>query len=197
MRSQPEILEPTLCEDGHGMMVPVDTAFAYAADGKNMDAQVEWRWSEDRGIYVCGYAVDGFSWESLLPGKVLGETIYGLQQQDKLARAYYVINNEEDYFRVDDNRPGHNHGYLIWLGKQPKRSGISFRPGTVYHWFEQDDQDTHDFPWLDNFDDIVSLMQHPSVLLIEDIGNLPVTTELDDPAVKAKWSLDDRVVVRD
>lgn len=125
----------------------------------------------------------------------MGDKIAALQEAGKLVSVYRVINVQEgSYFRIDDNRSGHNWGYLVWLGTE-RQDGVSFKPRTVYRWFDHEIEE-HAVPALSNFDDVVALMDESNRLLITDVGDL-ARKDKDDPRAKAKWSLDDRVVVWD
>jgi hypothetical protein len=185
--------ETPACPDGHGLMVPMDYEFAFAPRDGLMTVLVEWQDPEDK-IVPWGYAASEQARAELPSGDHMGDQIAALQADSKLVSVYDVMNAEPGYFRIDDNREGHNWGYLVWLGSE-QQDGVSFIPRTVYHWFDHRVEE-HQFPALTNFDQVVALMDEPNRLLITDVGDL-ARKDMDDPEVKARWSFDDRVVVQD
>jgi len=124
----------------------------------------------------------------------LGLRIQELRDKGILVPAKDMLKEIEDFIRIDDLRKGYLWTYYVWLS--PKwLSGIMPLAGTVYHCYP--DEDRHIHPRLEELEAVQALLSDPDALVVTDIGDLESGTPLDDPEVKARWDLDNRVVVWD
>lgn len=123
----------------------------------------------------------------------LGAEVYALQQQGMLFDETYLYDNMTNGYRIDDRRPGHSWSYMISFDEV--QTGLQLMPRTVYYCFQEGSQHA-DFPLAD-FDGVAALMQDPSVLLITNLDGLARKHVNQDPEVRQRWDLDDRVVVWD
>lgn len=195
--SQPDILEPSSCGSGHGMLVPTGAYFCYApgADGL-VTAMVQWDRDAINGGVVARYYAPSEEHLAGLPTPDqpdIGERIYALQQAGRLFPRILLNRGPNPGYRIDDARPGYDYTYLVAPGGQPT-SGPRLLPGTVYYFMP--DEDAHAHPPLTDFGQVVALMSDPSVLTITDVGLLG-DMSTDDPEVQQAWDLSDRVVVWD
>lgn len=163
---------------------PLDYDYAYAPDSYLIEATIGWSSLDTSGDGAEGYLAAGVE-RSTLPARD-DAVITSLYSTNKLIElSNVVVRAEGEYFRIDDMRDGHNWGYLIWLGEKPIEDDFSFKPRTVYHWYAYDDSsDEHTAPRLEEFDDVVALMQDPAARLITDVHHLQKQSS-DDPKVTA------------
>lgn len=187
--------EPSFCED-HGMMVPVGLDFALLDNQGFVVAIAGW---EKPGRVMKEYIYAPSAEHKRLvpsPAQALGEWVYQQEQSKRLVE--YAEVSWERVFRIDDNRPGHNYTYRVSLLKRAprrRRKTPVLRPRTVYHFFD-DEEMRRDHARLMDFDTVVALMRDPNALLIQDVAGL-AGSNLDDPQAKARWDMDNRVVVWD
>jgi hypothetical protein len=98
-------------------------------------------------------------------------------------------------YRIDDRRSGYRWTYLIALSR-PDSDVPALVPGVVYHYGSTHDKDVHLYPRLQTFDEVRGLMDDPNALVITDTREI-AHHKVDDPEVKARFDLDNRIVVWD
>lgn len=183
--------EVPVCPEGHGMMVPVDAQFCYAPAGDGLVTAIV-SWHKPDGIMTAKcYAPHVDEARELLEVRVgLGELIAELMADGRLFQRRLLDREMFRGYRIDDFREGHMWTYLISLDR--RSDGPRLLPKTIYLFWP--DEDEHEFPPLDDFDEVVALMGLSEAVLVSDVGGYAGRPLVD---AMQNWEINGRIVVWD
>ena len=167
-----------LCEDGHGLMVPIETLFAYVTDG-SVKALLTY-YSGDFVLEASIYAAmsDGVPADLPLPGDAtIGEQIQLLIDSDQLVEYGEALGRTTDVYRVDDNRDGRDTSYLVWLptdSSMALATDMYLLPGRVYGHFKNGlaDPGLTELPVTMETWQLMTLMQEAGITPIQSAADV-------------------------
>lgn len=179
------------CASGHGLMVPTGVEYAFAPNGVVV-ATVEWEKPGPR-MQALVYAPNSEvarQLPSVERGGRGGEVIDALMQAGQLFPVNDLYPRLTECYRVDDQRQGHHHTYLVWTGTARGR-GPTLQKGVVYHFLEQGAT-----PGVGTVRDLQALMALPNVLTIASTKGYGKLT-VDEMAQQRGLDMTNCVVVWD
>lgn len=160
-----------LCE--HGLMVPINSTFAYVGIDGKVKALI--KWNSRRHTEIFALLPDGVPPEVPLWGSdTMGEAIQFLRDGGQLVEYSSVIAQMEGLFRVDDARPGQNLSYVVWHGSGQHHPGMHRE--MVYGYFPNgraDSEQQAGFPLWVSPSDLAALMAQENtrpITALEQIG---------------------------